>query len=90
MTVCDMDESQTSDHVKNNVVKIVNENGNFFGTGFFIVINQLKYCITCHHCINNIVDDIFIEKNNNKYSFYKFESGRKATLNKVLTFKPLS
>jgi len=67
VNVCDMDESQTSDHVKNNVVKIVNENGNFFGTGFFIVINQLKYCITCHHCINNIVDDIFIEKNNNKY-----------------------
>jgi hypothetical protein len=55
------DSSQTSGFVRDNIVKIVNKNGDFFGTGFCLEFNQKKYFITCHHCICNL-DQIFREK----------------------------
>jgi len=43
--------SQTAEHVRDNIVKIVDGNGAFNGTGFLIDIGHDRYCITCHHCI---------------------------------------
>lgn len=59
--------SQTPEHVGNNIVKIVDKRGVFNGTGFFIEINQNKYCITCHHCICKL-NEIFIERDDIKCS----------------------
>lgn len=58
--------SQTIEHIRDNVIKIVDSKGGFIGTGFFIEIDQKKYCLTCHHCIYNL-DEIYVEKNNLKY-----------------------
>jgi len=44
-----------------NIVKIVDNNSKFHGTGFLIEVNEKKYCITCHHCIYTL-EDIYIEK----------------------------
>src|SRR6476659_2273323 len=63
----DKPQSQTSEFVGENIVKIVNKGGKPFGTGFFIEMNRKKYCITCHHCIYKI-DEIFIEKDGVKYA----------------------
>ena len=60
------ERSQTIDFIAENFVKIVDENGEFFGSGFFIEVNQEIYCITCHHCIHSL-DKIFVERCNNKY-----------------------
>jgi tetratricopeptide (TPR) repeat protein len=62
-----LDSPQTSGFVRDNIVKIVNNNGEFFGTGFCLEFNQKKYFITCHHCIYNL-DQIFIEKDSIQYS----------------------
>ena len=59
-------DSQTSGFVRNNIVKIVNKDGEFYGTGFCLDFNQKKYFVTCHHCICNL-DQIFIENDNRKY-----------------------
>jgi hypothetical protein len=53
--------SQTSKFVGENIVKIVDSNGNFCGTGFFVEIKHNKYCITCHHCVCKL-NQIYIEK----------------------------
>jgi len=57
---------QNSAFVRDNIVKIIDEKGNFYGTGFFIKIINKRYCITCHHCINKL-NKILIEKRLNKY-----------------------
>ena len=59
--------SQTSDYVRENIVKVVDSEGNFRGTAFFIEIQQKKYCITCHHCICRL-NEIYIEKDNLNFS----------------------
>ena len=59
--------SQTSEYVGNNIVKIVNSRDVLNGTGFFIEINQNRYCITCHHCIYKL-NEIFIERGDMKCS----------------------
>jgi hypothetical protein len=61
------EESQTSQFIRDNIVKIVDNNNNFYGTGFFIKVNNTKYCITCHHCIYK-ADEIFIQRDNQKYA----------------------
>ena len=57
---------QTSKFVGENIVKIVNSKGNFYGTGFFVEFKRNKYCITCHHCICRL-NNIYIEKDGVKY-----------------------
>jgi tetratricopeptide (TPR) repeat protein len=59
--------SQTSEHVGNNIVKIVDGRSVFNGTGFFLEVNQNRYCITCHHCIYKL-NEIFIERDKTKCS----------------------
>ena len=59
--------SQTSKDVGQNIVKIVDSKGNFYGTGFFVEINNNRYCITCHHCIYKL-NKIYIEKDGAKCS----------------------
>lgn len=59
-------QSQTVDDINNNIVKIINDEGNFKGTGFFIEVDKEKYCITCHHCIYDL-DNIFIQRFNTKF-----------------------
>ena len=59
--------SQTSKDVGQNIVKIVDSKGNFYGTGFFIEINGNRYCVTCHHCIYKL-NKIYIEKDGVKCS----------------------
>ncbi len=58
--------SQTSQFVLNTIVKIVDEKGNFAGSGFFISMKGRKYCITCHHCIYKL-DKMMIEKSSKNY-----------------------
>jgi hypothetical protein len=43
--------SQRVEDIRDNIVKIVDDRGNFHGTGFLIEVKHSKYCITCHHCI---------------------------------------
>lgn len=54
-------QSQTVEDIDNNIVKIIDNNGNFNGTGFFIKVDEQNYCITCHHCIYKL-DEIFIQR----------------------------
>ena len=65
----DDDDSQIQPSVRNNIVKIIDKKETFHGTGFFILINDKKYCITCHHCIYNL-EQIKIQKRKGKESFY--------------------
>jgi len=58
---------QTSGFVRDNIVKIVDNKGQFYGTGFLIDINHEYFCITCHHCIYRI-KEIFFEKDDNSIS----------------------
>ena len=60
------DNIQTAVFVSQNIVKIVDKDGIFYGTSFLIEDDQKKYCITCHHCICKL-DQIFVEKENTKY-----------------------
>jgi hypothetical protein len=53
--------SQTSEDVGNNIVKIVDSRDVLNGTGFFIEINQNRYCIACHHCIYKL-NEIFMKE----------------------------
>jgi len=55
------ESSQTSRFLKNNIVKIIDEKGNFYGTAFFINVNDKIYGVTCHHCIYKL-NTITIEK----------------------------
>ena len=59
-------QSQTTEFIRDNIVKIVDKNGEFYGSGFFIEINQQVCCITCHHCIYTI-DEIFVERFGNRF-----------------------
>ncbi len=49
---------QTAEDIRDNIVKIVDENGNCVGTGFFI---HKEYCVTCHHNICRL-DEIYVER----------------------------
>lgn len=60
------DTSQTAFQVTKNTAKVTDANGSLYGTGFFIEVNGLNYCITCHHSIYQL-DQIFIENNNSRY-----------------------
>jgi hypothetical protein len=60
-------DAQTQEYVRDNLIKLVDGNGNFSGSGFFIEVNQQKYCITCHHCIYKM-DMIFVEKFGKRYT----------------------
>ena len=51
-------QSQSEQDVDDNFVRILDSEGNFRGTGFFIKYSQ-EYCVTCHHCICDL-DQIFI------------------------------
>jgi tetratricopeptide (TPR) repeat protein len=46
-----MSSSQTPETIQNNILKIVDENNLFNGTGFVVEIKENRYCITCHHCV---------------------------------------
>jgi tetratricopeptide (TPR) repeat protein len=59
-------QSQTQEFINHNLVKIVDKNGEFYGSGFFIEINLQLYCITCHHCIYAL-DQIFVERFEKRY-----------------------
>jgi Trypsin-like peptidase domain len=58
--------SQTSEDIRDNIVKIIDDKKNFKGTGFFIDVKGSIYCITCHHCICRL-DEIYIEAFEKKY-----------------------
>ena len=60
-------KSQTSEFVRDNIVKITDEKGDLYGTGFFISLNNNKYCITCHHCIYKL-NSIKIQKDDKEYT----------------------
>ena len=49
---------QTAEHIRDNIVKITDENGNFKGTDFFI---HKEYCATYHHNIWQL-DEIYVER----------------------------
>ncbi len=49
---------QTAEHIRDNIVKITDENGNFKGTGFFI---HKEYCVAYHHNIWQL-DEIYVER----------------------------
>ncbi len=54
--------TQTLNDIRDNIVKIIDENNNFLGTGFFF---KRGYCITCHHNIAR-ADKIFVTRDNKK------------------------
>ena len=58
-------DSQTAHHVRDNTFKIVDETGNFHGSCFFIEVNKVNYCVTCHHCIWKL-DAIFVQFGSNE------------------------
>ena len=58
--------SQTHEFIRRNIIKVIDEKGNFYGSGFFINVNDKKYGVTCHHCIYKL-NKIMVEKNYNKY-----------------------
>ncbi|HEX2067353.1 MAG TPA: tetratricopeptide repeat-containing serine protease family protein [Nitrososphaeraceae archaeon] len=49
---------QTAEDIRDNIVKITDENGNCVGTGFFI---RKEYCVTCHHNICPL-EEIYVER----------------------------
>jgi hypothetical protein len=49
---------RTAEDVRDNIVKIADENCNFARTGFFI---HKEYCVTCHHNICRL-DEIYVER----------------------------
>jgi CheY-like chemotaxis protein len=49
---------QTAEDIRDNIVRIADENGNCVGTGFFI---HKEYCVTCHHNICRL-NEIYVEK----------------------------
>jgi tetratricopeptide (TPR) repeat protein len=49
---------QTAEDIRDNIVKIADENGNCVGTGFFI---HKEYCVTCHHNISGL-NEIYVER----------------------------
>src|SRR5215213_1404265 len=49
---------QTAEDIRDNIVKIADENGNCIGTGFFI---HKEYCVTCHHNICGL-NEIYVER----------------------------
>jgi tetratricopeptide (TPR) repeat protein len=59
---------QTAEDVRDNIVKIVDKNGKFAGTGFFI---HKEYCVTCHHVIYQL-NEIYVEREDN------IESGKQS------------
>jgi KAP family P-loop domain/Trypsin-like peptidase domain len=61
-----MEASQTLEYVMHNIVKIVDEEGTFYGTAFFLKVNGKNFCFTTHRCIIRL-DKIFIERDNKKY-----------------------
>jgi Zn-dependent metalloprotease len=60
--------AQTADDVKNSTVKIVDNDRNFGGTGFFI---HKEYCITCHHNIAEM-DKIYVAGEDDKLYLAKW------------------
>jgi hypothetical protein len=50
---------QTAEDIRDNIVKIADENGNCVGTGFFI--RKKEYCVTCHHNICRL-DEMYVER----------------------------
>ena len=53
--------SQSDQDIRSNIVRIVDSKDRFYGTGFFIKVNHRNYCITCHHCVNNL-NEIFLKR----------------------------
>jgi Tfp pilus assembly protein PilF len=53
--------SQSDQDIRSNIVRIVDSKDRFYGTGFFIEVNQKNYCITCHHCVSNL-NEIFLKR----------------------------
>ncbi|MDQ3967043.1 MAG: tetratricopeptide repeat-containing serine protease family protein, partial [Thermoproteota archaeon] len=49
---------QTAEDIRDNIVKIADENGNCVGTGFFI---HKEYCVTCHHNICRL-GELYVER----------------------------
>ena len=61
MIPTDSFQSQTIEYVRDNIVKVVNKNGRLYGTGFFIEVDNKKYCVTSHHCIYDL-ETVFLQK----------------------------
>jgi tetratricopeptide (TPR) repeat protein len=53
--------SQSDQDIRSNIVRVVDSEDRFYGTGFFIEVNQKNYCITCHHCVSNL-NEIFLKR----------------------------
>jgi hypothetical protein len=53
--------SQSDQDIRSNIVRVVDSKDRFYGTGFFIKVNQKNYCITSHHCISNL-NEIFLKR----------------------------
>jgi hypothetical protein len=64
---------QTVEDVSRNILAINDEEGNFYGTAFFLEIGGKKYCFTSHHCIANL-DKIFVQGENKKFPAKWLES----------------
>ena len=67
-----MNDTNTALHNNNNnynitdsIVRVVDNKNNFYGTAFFI---HSKYCVTCHRCVCEIEDQIYIQKGIKKYA----------------------
>jgi Tfp pilus assembly protein PilF len=53
--------SQSDQDIRSNIVRVLDIEDRFYGTGFFIEVNQKNYCITCHHCVSNL-NEIFLKR----------------------------
>jgi tetratricopeptide (TPR) repeat protein len=58
---------QTAEDIRDNIVKIADEQDNCVGTGFFI---HKEYCVTCHHNIYAL-NEIYVEREE-----YNIETGQ--------------
>ena len=56
--------TKSNTDLRDSIVKVVDSKNNFYGFAFFI---HNKYCVTCHHCICEIEDEIYIQKDNKRY-----------------------
>jgi pyruvate formate-lyase activating enzyme-like uncharacterized protein len=88
-------------NITDSIVRVVDNKNNFYGTAFFI---HSKYCVTCHRCIREIEDQIYIQKGTKKYAvewakeysdmnkdiaILKINDSAATTTTTAISFKPL-
>jgi len=64
---------ETTDKVRKALCKIIQTKNNkpYFGTGFFMLYDGVKYLLTCHHVIDSKELDIIIQLwNKNEFKLY--------------------